>query len=94
MAYPFRVILNPIQFDDPSLLALGLAKRMAQDSGAALHLLHIIPILPEPAVNSSTHNREEHREIEELKRIADRHLRDLRYELHTRFAQEGWEVSP
>jgi hypothetical protein len=29
MEYPYRSILNPIQFDDPSLLALGLAKQIA-----------------------------------------------------------------
>ena len=34
MAYPFRAILSPIQFDDPLLLGLGFAKRIAQDSGA------------------------------------------------------------
>jgi hypothetical protein len=37
MAYPYRSILNPIQFDDPSLLALGLAKLVAADHGAILH---------------------------------------------------------
>jgi nucleotide-binding universal stress UspA family protein len=89
MAYPFRAILSPIQFDDPSLLNLGLAKRIAQDSGATLHLLHVIPILPEPEVNPSTHSREEHKEIGELKRIADRHLTDIKCELHTRFAALG-----
>jgi nucleotide-binding universal stress UspA family protein len=89
MAYPFRAILTPIQFDDPSLLSLGLAKRMAQDSGATLHLLHVIPILAEPAINPTTHSREENKEIQELKRIAERHLGDIKFELHTRFAALG-----
>jgi nucleotide-binding universal stress UspA family protein len=46
MAYPYRSILNPIQFDDdPSLLALGVAKQIAADHGALLHLLHVVPKL-------------------------------------------------
>jgi nucleotide-binding universal stress UspA family protein len=58
MAYPFRAILSPIQFDDPSLLGLGFAKRIAQDSGATLHLLHVVPMVPaigEPAVSAAMH---------------------------------------
>lgn len=46
MAYPFRSILSPIQFDDPSLVALGLAKQIAMTHGATLHLLHVVPKLP------------------------------------------------
>jgi hypothetical protein len=36
MAYPFRAILSLIQFDDPSLLALGFAKSIAKDQGPTL----------------------------------------------------------
>ena len=42
MAYPFRAILSPIQFDDLSLPALGFAKSIAKDQGATLHLLHVV----------------------------------------------------
>jgi hypothetical protein len=62
MADPFRVILCPIQFDDPSLLALGFAKRIAEDSGATPHLLHVVPMLPalgEPEVSTAMHSLEE-----------------------------------
>ena len=41
MAYPYRSILTPIELDDPSLVALNLAKQIATDKGATLHLLHI-----------------------------------------------------
>lgn len=89
MAYPFRAILSPIQFDDPSLLGLGFAKSIAQDSGATLHLLHVVPMVPaigEPAVSAAMHSREEDRAIEELKKIADKHLKGLKCEIHTCFA--------
>ena len=59
MAYPYRSILNPIQFDDPSLLALGLAKQLAADHGATLHLLHVVPkfrAIGEPEVSEDEHS--------------------------------------
>ena len=58
MAYPFRAILSPIQFDDPSLLGLGFAKSIAEDLGATLHLLHVVPMVPaigEAAVSAAMH---------------------------------------
>jgi hypothetical protein len=45
MAYPFRAILSPIQFDDLSLPALGFAKSIAKDKGATLHLLHVVAMV-------------------------------------------------
>jgi universal stress protein A len=62
---------------------------MAQDSGATLHLLHVVPMVSaigEPAVSAAMHSREEDKAIEELKKIADKHLKGLKCELHTRFA--------
>ncbi len=45
MFFPYRSILTPIQFDDPSLMTLGFAKRIAILYGATLHLLHVVPKL-------------------------------------------------
>jgi hypothetical protein len=45
MVYRYQSILNPIQFDDPSLTALGLAKLIAVEHGASLHLLRVVPKL-------------------------------------------------
>jgi len=46
MAYPYRSILTPIELDDPSLAVLELAKKIATDKGATVHLLHIAQRLP------------------------------------------------
>jgi universal stress protein A len=86
VAYPYRSILNPIQFDDPSLLALGLAKEIAQHNGATLHLLHVASKLPafgEPDVTEHEHSREEERARVRLASIADEHLAGVTYEIHT-----------
>ena len=37
MAYPYRSILTPIEFDDPSLAALDFARQIATDKGATVH---------------------------------------------------------
>ena len=46
----------------------------------------MVPAIGEPAVSAAMHSREEDRAIEELKEIADQHLKGLKCELHTRFA--------
>ena len=89
MAYPFRAILSPIQFDDLSLPALGFAKSIAKDQSATLHLLHVVAMasaLGEPAINATLHGRAEEKTIEALNDIAAKHLEGVSYVIHTRFA--------
>jgi universal stress protein A len=86
MAYPYRSILSPIQFDDPSLLALGYAKQIAADHGATLHLLHVAhkaPAIGEPDVSENEHAPEEEKARETLAKIARQHLGGVKYESHT-----------
>jgi nucleotide-binding universal stress UspA family protein len=86
MAYPYRSILNPIQFDDPSLLALGLAKQIAVDKGATLHLLHVVPKLPalgEHDFSENEHTPEEDKARAMLGEIANQHLTGVTHEVHT-----------
>jgi nucleotide-binding universal stress UspA family protein len=86
MAYPYHSILNPIQFDDPSLLALSYAKQIAADHNATLHLLHVahkLPALGEPDVSENEHTREEERARERLAEIARQHLGGVKHEIRT-----------
>ena len=89
MAYPFRAILSPIQFDDLSLPALAFVKTIAKDQGATLHLLHVVAIVAafgEPGINAMLHSRAEEKAIEPLNDIAAKHLEGVSYVIHTRFA--------
>ena len=89
MAYPFRAILSPIQFDDLSLPALAFAKSIAKAQEAMLHLLHVVAIVAafgEPAINAMLHSRAEEKAIEALNDIAAKHLEGVSYVIHTRFA--------
>jgi universal stress protein A len=86
MAYPYRTILSPIQFDDPSRVALGLAKQIAMTHGATLHLLHVVPKLPafgEPEISEGEHTREEMKAEARLREIASSDLRGVKTVIHT-----------
>ncbi len=87
MAYPYLSILCPIQFDDPSLVALGMAKQIAMTHGATLHLLHVVPMLPafgEPDVGPGEHTTLEEGKAETmLREIAARHLGGVKSVIHT-----------
>jgi universal stress protein A len=85
MAYPYSSILNPIQFDDPSLLALGYAKQLAMDSGATLHILHVVekfPALGEPDVSENDNIRDEDEARVRLTDVANQHLSGVKYQVH------------
>ncbi|MGH7933717.1 MAG: universal stress protein [Candidatus Binataceae bacterium] len=89
MAYPFRTILKPMQFDDPELIAFQVAKQIAQEHNATLCLLHIVPIVPaigEPHVGVTVHAHEEDRAKKQLQEIADQNLAGVKYQILTRVA--------
>ena len=86
MAYPYHSILSPIQFDDPSMVALGLAKLIAMTHGATLHLLHVVPMLPafgEPEIIEGKHTPEEGKAETMLREIAASHLKGVKSVIHT-----------
>jgi nucleotide-binding universal stress UspA family protein len=85
MAHPYRAILNPIQFDDPTYVALGYARQLAIESGATLHLLHVVekfPALGEPPISENDNIREEDDSRKELNDIAQQYLGDVKYQIH------------
>jgi nucleotide-binding universal stress UspA family protein len=86
MAYPYRSILSPIELDDPSLVALGFAQRIAADYEAMLHLLHVVLRFPgfgESDVVEDEHSAAEEKARARLKEIANLHLKGVRYQIHT-----------
>jgi nucleotide-binding universal stress UspA family protein len=86
MTYPYRSILSPIELDDPSLVGLGIAKQIAADKGATLHLLHVVMRLPgfgEPDVVEDAHSVAEEKARASLREIANSHLAGVKYQIHT-----------
>lgn len=91
MAYPYRSILCPMAFDDPSQLALGLAKEIAAHHGATLHLLHVAPTLGaigEPDVSEEPNSPGEQKARAQLQETANKHLKGMQCEIHTASSTE------
>lgn len=91
MRFPFKKILAPTDFSEPSYQALDMAIALAQHFGAELHILHVVPplhVVPVPVNVEVTLYENELREaaerlMEEL--IAQRVPKDL-----TVFASVVW----
>ena len=85
MAFPYRTILCPVDFDDNSLKALDRAAEIARHMKGKLVLLHVIPIVmqpgevpPPPSLYEDQHKAAEAK----LASIAREKLAGLQYELH------------
>lgn len=92
MSYPFKTILCPVQFDDPQLIAVGLASQVARDLGATVYLLHVVPIIPaigEPDTGVTAHSHAEDEARQKLQGIAAERLAGLKSEIITRVAGPG-----
>src|SRR5579859_7044713 len=86
MTYPYRAILTPIEFDDSSLVALDLAKQIATDNQATVHLLHVAQRLPafgESEIIEDRDSPEEKKARATLLEIAKHHLIGAKHEIHT-----------
>ena len=86
MAYPFKKILCPIDFDDNSIAALDAAAEMARQAGATIEIFHAVPIAIQPSeapifIEVSTTYEQESRA--KLVEIAKTHLAGVKYELKT-----------
>lgn len=82
MAYPFRVILSPVDFDENSLAALNLARQMAMDHSAIIHVLHVVPSVLAPDEASAAYTSREHEIEARLQQIARERLTGLQHQIH------------
>ncbi|HJU29002.1 MAG TPA: universal stress protein [Candidatus Binataceae bacterium] len=86
MAFPFRKILCPIDFDDNSLEAVDTAGNLARQNDATLFVLHITPIVLPPTgmpMYVDIYKSQEETAARKLRQIARSHLTGLKYELLT-----------
>jgi nucleotide-binding universal stress UspA family protein len=91
MTIPYRSILNPIDLEDPSLFALAMAKQLAAEHGATLHLLYVVPrfrAIGEPEIVEDEHSVGEQRARARLQEIAAQQLAEVEHQIHTVGASE------
>jgi len=85
MAFPFKTILCPIDFDENSMVALDKAIELARQFGSSLIVLYVLPLVlsfgefPPPA---AMYEDQEKAARAKLADIAKKKLAGLKYELH------------
>lgn len=86
MAFPYRRILSPIDFDDNSVAALETAGQIARREDGVVLALHIVPTVMAPTgmpVYVDLYKGQEEAAQDKLKELARRHLAGVKYELLT-----------
>jgi nucleotide-binding universal stress UspA family protein len=84
MAFPFKRILAPVDFDQSSLKALETAAEIAQEHAGTVFVLHIVPVdmdvsgMPQYV---DLIKRQESLDREKLTAIAKQHLAEVKWEI-------------
>lgn len=92
MKFPFRSILVPLDFDDSSRPALEMARELAVNSDASIHLVHVLPVFlapGEPAAAQSVRTREVQQTLEQS---AQEQLHGLEHDVLVRIGEVGKEI--
>ena len=90
MAFPFKRILAPVDFDESSLKALETAANIARQNDGTVFILHIVPVdidvsgMPQYV---DLIKRQENLDREKLTAIAKQHLADVKWEILTKWAR-------
>ena len=90
MSFPFRRILSPVDFDDNSLAALGVAAQIARENDGTVLLFHVVPMIIAPAampVYVDIYTSQEAAAKEKLRLIAAKQLQGIKYELLTQMGE-------
>jgi universal stress protein A len=84
MAFPFKKILAPVDFDPSSLKALELAANIGKQNDGTVFILHIVPVdmdvtgMPQYV---DLIKRQESLDREKLTAIAKQHLAEVKWEI-------------
>ena len=84
MAFPFKRILAPVDFDESSLKGLEIAAKIAKANDGTLFILHIVPLdmdvsgMPQYV---DLIKRQEGIDRDKLTAIAQQHLADVKWEI-------------
>lgn len=85
MAFPYKTILCPVDFDENSLAALDKAVEIARHLGSSIILVHVLPLIvalgevPPPVALYEDQKKDAEAKLAD---IAKRKLAGLKYEAH------------
>jgi nucleotide-binding universal stress UspA family protein/predicted transcriptional regulator len=88
MAFPYRRILNPVDFDENSINAVKMAAQFAEYNDGTVFLFHVVPMIMPPTPDAMPGYIEAYKGQEDTARvkledIARKHLHGVKYELLT-----------
>jgi len=86
MAFPYKRILNPIDFDENSLRAVEVAAEFARQNDGTVFLFHVVPVIVQPTglpTYVDVYKAQEETARQKLDEIAHKQLRGVKYQLFT-----------
>ncbi len=86
MAFPFRTILCPVDFDDSSMYALDTSGEIARQNDGTVVVLHVVPMIVPPIgmpVYVQLYKSQKETALTKLEEIAGKRLTGLKYEIVT-----------
>jgi nucleotide-binding universal stress UspA family protein len=95
MAFPYKRILSPVDFDENSMAALDVAAEIARQNDGTVLLMHIVPMIIPPTgmpVYVDLYKGQEETAKEKLGGIARKHLQGLKYEIGTRIGDPAQSI--
>jgi universal stress protein A len=95
MAFPFRRILSPIDFDENSLAAVDVAVQIASETKGTIFLLHVVPMIIPPTgmpLYVDVYKDQEKVAKEKLAEVASKRLKSVKHELLTGLADPGGAI--
>jgi universal stress protein A len=95
MAFPYRRILAPVEFDETSQAAIDAAARIAAANDGVVFLLHVVPMVVAPTGMPNyvdIYKDQEKIAREKLEGIVQRRPPDVKYELMTRIGDPAHEI--
>jgi nucleotide-binding universal stress UspA family protein/predicted transcriptional regulator len=84
MAFPFKKILCPLDFDDNSLAALDVAVHLARNADGTVYVLHVVPMIIPPTgtpIYIDLYKEQEQVAREKLKEIGHKRLSGIKHEM-------------
>jgi nucleotide-binding universal stress UspA family protein len=95
MAFPYRKILCPIDFDDNSMRALDSAIELARHFGATIFLVHVVPLLlqfSDVPIPFDLYEEEDRATKARLKELGAQKLAGIDYRLITYSGDVGFGI--
>jgi nucleotide-binding universal stress UspA family protein len=95
MAFPYRRILAPVEFDETAHAVLDAAMRIAAENGGTIFLMHVVPLVVAPTGMPNyvdIYKDQEKIARQKLESMVERQRSEVKCELMTRIGDPAHEI--